>query len=103
MLGGTAGLREVTSELRLERGTGHEAGEERGREECFGKKEQHVQRIRGSGKDRTSGDRKTVLASWGAPAPPRANSLSKGQHVGFQALPLGCRLESGHLQINSFL
>ena len=35
----------------------------------------------------------TVLTSYGAPASPRANTLSKGWPVGFQTLPfLGCRL-----------
>lgn len=92
--GGTASLGKVTAELRLETGTGGEAGEE-----CKGrrsrKKEQHVQRIGGSSSDVASGGMKTVLASYGAPASPRANTLSKEQQVGFRMLPfLGRRLES---------
>lgn len=103
MLGGTASLGEVTSELNLKLARDMRQVK-RVREACSRKKEQHVQRMRGSSKHRTSGDMKTILTSCGAPALLRANSLSKGQHVGFKALPfLGRRLESGHLQINSFL
>lgn len=93
MLGGTASLGEVASELNLKQAQGMRQGKrERVREECSRKKEQHVQRMRGSSQCGTSGDMKTVLISRGTCALPRENSLSKGQQVGFQALPfLGCR------------
>lgn len=63
-------------------------------EGCTKKKEQHVQRMGGLSKDETSGAIKRILTSYGAPASPRANTLSKRWHAEFQMLSfLGCKLE----------